>query len=468
MKRFKEAVNFYQKAIDIKPNYAIVFRNLGLVFEALGELQKAKGYYEKAINVQPDDAESYNNLGVVFNEMGELQKAKNCYQQAIKIQPNFVEAHSNLGLKYKALGEREKAIECFEKAVKCGSKKLVHFHYLSELKKKSLDTNLKSMIIEVIKNNNSEKSDIAYGNFLLSKYERKIKNYEKELNYLLKAHLYYFEIKKEKFQTDVDEWLNVIPKIRKLINLSKFNNNITKINEKIKPIFIIGVPRCGSTLVEKIIASGAKYITVGEETTILHNFIHQKISKKESLNFDKENFQKRIIENYKQKGLIQGKSDYTFTDKSLENFFYVNLIKEIFPNAKVINCRRNVLSCIMSIFQNNLTELAWTHDLENIFKYINNYFEIIKTFNKVDSDLIYELEYEKLVNEPEKESKKLMKFCGLPWDKKCLEFYKRKDLISKTTSNVQIRKAIYKHSLEKYLPYKIFLNKYGEKYPWFN
>ena len=72
------------------------------------------------------------------------------------------------------------------------------------------------------------------------------------------------------------------------------------------------------------------------------------------------------------------------------------------------------------------------------------------------------------MNEPENESKKLMKFCGLPWDKKCLEFYKRKDLFSKTTSNVQIRKAIYKHSLEKYLPYKKFLNKYGEKYPWFN
>ena len=81
---------------------------------------------------------------------------------------------------------------------------------------------------------------------------------------------------------------------------------------------------------------------------------------------------------------------------------------------------------------------------------------------------MYELHFEKLVNNPEEESKKLMKFCGLPWDKKCLEFYKRKDLISKTTSNVQIRKAIYKHSLEKYLPYKIFLNKYGGKYPWFN
>ena len=75
---------------------------------------------------------------------------------------------------------------------------------------------------------------------------------------------------------------------------------------------------------------------------------------------------------------------------------------------------------------------------------------------------------EKLVENPKEESKKLMKFCGLPWDEKCLEFYKRKDLISKTASNIQIRKAIYRQSADKYLPYKKLLKKYSTKYSWFN
>ena len=75
---------------------------------------------------------------------------------------------------------------------------------------------------------------------------------------------------------------------------------------------------------------------------------------------------------------------------------------------------------------------------------------------------------EKLVEDPENESKKLMKSCDLPWDKKCLEYYKRKDLISRTTSNLQIRKAIYKHSENRYLPYKPFLDEYGYKYSWYN
>ena len=101
----------------------------------------------------------------------------------------------------------------------------------------------------------------------------------------------------------------------------------------------------------------------------------------------------------------------------------------------------------MSIFQNNLTDLAWTHDFNNIFKYFDNYFEIIENYNESNPNELYQLESEKLSNNPEEESKKLLKFCKLPWDKNCLEFYTRKDLISKTASNVHIREAIYKHSI---------------------
>ena len=135
---------------------------------------------------------------------------------------------------------------------------------------------------------------------------------------------------------------------------------------------------------------------------------------------------------------------------------------------KIINCKRDYASSITSIFKNNLTELAWTHDLENIFKYFNNYLEIIENFNDVYPNFIYDLQFEKLINNSEEESKKLMNFCELPWDKKCLQYYKRKDLISKTASNIQIRKAIYKHSSDKYLPYKKLLNQYGKKYSWFS
>ena len=94
--------------------------------------------------------------------------------------------------------------------------------------------------------------------------------------------------------------------------------------------------------------------------------------------------------------------------------------------------------------------------------------ETIKNLNKRFPNYICEVELKKLSNDPETESKKLMKFCNLRWDKKCLEFYKRKDFISKTTSNIQIRKAIYKHPKQSNIQYKEFLKKYEKKYSWFN
>ena len=117
-------------------------------------------------------------------------------------------------------------------------------------------------------------------------------------------------------------------------------------------------------MVEKIIGSGKKTVFMGEETAILEEYVTAKIMKKQSLNLgDAENIRDEISNIYMKKGLSLEKNDYIFTDKSLNNFFYLKLIKAIFPNAKIINCKRDKLSSIMSIFQNNMTELAWAHDL---------------------------------------------------------------------------------------------------------
>jgi hypothetical protein len=357
------------------------------------------------------------------------------------------------------LGNFKNAISYYERAIKSKPDDLSVFYNLSALKKEVLNSNLANSVEKIINDNKCTNRILAFGHFLLARHVSK-ENFDKEIDYLIKGHKYYFEFKKAQFTRLLNYFLNVLPGISKSINLN--TSNI--INEQIKPIFIIGVPRCGSTLLEKIIASGSKPIPIGEETNLLHKFIMKKTNQPD---FKNEDFKKMVLDKYKQKGLVQEKNDYVFTDKSLENFFYIGLIKQTFPNAKVINCKRNVSSSIMSIMRNNLVEVPWAHSIENIFKYFDIYHQTINYFEKSYPGFIYHQDYEKLVSEPEKESKKLMKFCGLPWDIKCLEFYKRKDLISKTASNTQIREAIYKNSAVKYLPYKPFLNKYGEKYSWY-
>ena len=489
----KGAINYYNKVLEINPNHTNAYYNLGLVFYKLKEMEKAKSYFQKTIDLQPNYTLAFFNLANIYVDLKDFENAVSCYQKATELNPNLIGAHNNLGLVFRVLNDFENAIRCynkvieikpnhagahhnlalaykelgdFDKAIKYEAENAIHYFYLSELKKGILNDVLKDKIEKIIKNDNCTKSNMAYGNFILARYENKIKNFTKELDYLKKGHQCFFDFKKDKFELGIKYCFDDVLQISKGANITKLNNHE---DYDVKPIFIVGVPRCGSTLLEKIIASGKKLIPMGEETSVLENFFTKKVLETQSLNLgNTKTIRSELFEIYKKRGLISKKYEYTFTDKSLNNFFYLDLIKTIYPNVKIVNCKRDYISSIVSIFQNNLTELAWTHDLENIFKYFNNYLEIIENFNDVYPNFIYNLKFEELVNNPEEESKKLMKFCELPWDKTCLEYYKRKDLISKTASNVQIRKAIYKHTSDKYLPYKKLLNKYGNKYSWFN
>jgi tetratricopeptide (TPR) repeat protein len=340
---------------------------------------------------------------------------------------------------YARLGQFQEAAKCLQTALKDKPNDLETFYMLHRLGENVLDSTLKNKIDKIISEDACTKMDLAYGNLLLAKFEQQAGNYKRELDYLLKGHDYFFQSKDTKFNKELKYWFNILPRIEEIISLEKSNEN----NYHLKPIFIIGLPRCGSTLIEKVITSGIKQIAVGEETGIFNFLIHQ-------------GSRTKILEAYRQRNLIQSESDYTFTDKSPENFFYIKFIKDIFPSAKIINCTRDTLSSVMSILQTNLTEIAWAHHLKNISQFFDLYHQKIKHF----SNFTYDLNYEKFINNPETESKKLMEYCNLPWSKRCLEFYKRKDIISDTASDVQIRKEINKRTLDKYLPYKPFIEKH--------
>ncbi len=500
LNELQKAIDYFEKTIEIEPRYALAYSNLGLVYRDLNELQKAIDYFEKAIGIEPNHVGTHNNLGLVYRDLNQLEKAIDCFEKAIQINSNYVAAHSNLGNLLnslgnfkkgrihfekaieiqphnpvahanfggleKALGNFKKAISHFEEATKYGPNSLVYHYQLSLLKNEILDSDLKNKIFEIMNKKNSSNENIAYGNFLLAKYEEKLENYKSEFNYLLKGHEYFLKTKEKKFNKEIS--LKILPNIHKSMMLDKSDNSFEKANDKIKPIFIFGLPRSGSTLVEKIVASSNEYIPMGEETGVIGTYIAERLKSKQSLDFNSVNYKNVLTEMYNQKKLITKDSNYIFTDKSLDNFFYIKLIKKIFPNAKLINCKRDILSNIISIIKSHLIYIPWAHNLEDIFKYFDNYHQIIKSMNELFPNSIYELQYEKLVNDPLIESKKLLEFCNLPWNTKCLEFYKRKDIFSRTASNIEIRRAIYKDATKKYFPYKRFLDKYKNKYHWLN
>jgi tetratricopeptide (TPR) repeat protein len=464
-KDFLSAKKYLEKTVNLQPNFAYAHFTLGNVYAETKEYQSAKKSYQKVIDIRPDFAAAYNNIGLIYRALGDYDNSVASYKKTIEVNKNHAAAYNNLGRALTEMGQFEDAIKAHENALKIEPENLYHYFYLSELNKNYLDIKVVKKVEDILKKSDLTSGNQAFGNFILARDEKNKKNYNKEFDFLLKAHKYYFDTKKEKFELGLKYCFEDVMQIS---NFATINKTKDKKNTKIQPIFIIGVPRSGSTLVEKIIASGKQPISIGEECAVLENFINKKILEKNSPNLGyADTLRIELVDLYNDKKLISEKNNFIFTDKSLNNFFYLDLIKEIFPNAKVINCKRNYLASIMSILQNNLTELAWAHNPENIFRYFDIYFERIEKFKSKFSNFIYDLDFDIFTKNPEAEAKKLMQFCDLPWDKKCLDYYKRKDIISKTTSYQQIRKAVYKHPEERYLPYKEILNKYGKKYLWF-
>ena len=184
-----------KKNLTTEETFALALQN-----HNKNNLRVAENLYKEILKINPNHANAHNNLGIVLEQLGESKKAMICFQKAVQINPNFAHAYYNLGKVFYALNEIQKAINCFEKAIKYKSENLNYYFNLSNLKKEIIDLDLKNMITEIISKNSTSKKNIAYGNYLLAMYERKIKNYEQEINFLIKGHLNYFESKKDKYK----------------------------------------------------------------------------------------------------------------------------------------------------------------------------------------------------------------------------------------------------------------------------
>ena len=301
--------------------------------------------------------------------------------------------------------------------------------------------------------------------------KKKKKNLKNEINYLSKFHKNIFYANKQYNNSSQFYYSEIASKN---FNKVKIIGNCNNIN--FKPIFIIGLPRSGSTLIESILTSGSEKISsFGEchtfNTTIVEEISNVIFTKKFNKNkfkieLDSNAMYEKVLEKYLQISGVNIYQNNKFIDKSLENFFNIELIIKLFPNAKFLHTYRNTTDSIISIYQSMLPELSWAHSIESILKYIDNYFKILKYFKKKYPNIIYDVKLENLTEDTELITKKIFKFCDLIWDNKILDFYKRRDLFSKTLSLNQIRSKVTKYEIDKYKPYQNLLIKYKNNYRW--
>ena len=439
--KLKEAEFCYRKAIKINPDFYKAHFNLGNVMKDLGKLKEAEFYYLKAIEINPDFADAYSNLGNALRDLGNLDKAEIAFRKAIKINPNFAIFHSNLGGILKDLGKLKEAESSCLKAIEINPDYARAYFSISSLKYSNKNKKWKENVFsESILINKSRKDQIdiyfARANVLHNE-----KNYNKSAKNLKLAN----DLKLGINPSNTELILN---KSKSLLFESDKIENIAEDNIKNpQSIFIVGMPRCGSTLLESILSRNNNVDDLGEIEILEELYLESK--KSDQSLFLAKNYWKKIKDSNKNFNIT--------TNKNLFNYQYTGIIAKKIPNAKIIHCFRNPLDNILSLFRAHFAKgIEYSSSLADSAKVYLDQETIMTEYKNRFRTKIYDLNYDSLVTNPEKEIRSLISWIGWQWE----DIYLSPHLNSRsvlTRSNVQVRSPINSKSIDGWKNYKEML-----------
>ena len=440
-KNIKEAINLYLQAIKYFPNDPNFFNKLALIYKRQGKYKEAKELFLNSINIDSNFEFGYINLANLYLDLGKNEKAEEIYKKVLKANPNSEIGNINLGNLLINNGQLKEAEKLFLKAIEINPKSTNAFFQLSKFKKFKHNESFKKDLFnsQLLANQNDiGKINIYFARSNINHLEKKYKESKKNL---ILAN----SIKLETFKSDLERRINLPNSI-----YEKYANNINDLNlnfEKQNHIFIVGMPRSGSTLVESIISLNDDVFDLGESEALPISYNKWIRNQDDYSLFDL--YRKEINAH-----LISSKN---ITDKNLFNYAYLPLILEKIKGSRIIHCYRNPLDNILSIYRANFKGgYSYSSSLIDIASVLNNEKKLMQNYKILFPNHIYSVNYDYLVSNPELEIRKLVNWLNFDWNEKYLSPHLNQRRVS-TTSNLQVRSPINKKSLSGWKNYKDLL-----------
>ena len=449
--QINKSIKFFKKAISLEPKNFAAMNNLANSYKGLFEYKKAEDLYIEIKKKDPTNIKVLNNYANLKKEFNNYHEAINLLLKAIEINEKDVNILTNIAACFQSIGSMDKAKEYALKVLSLEPNN-THIHkFISDMLDYRKDSNHLETMKELLSNNSfkgfapKEKADLY---FALGKAHEDIGDFENSYYFLNQANLNMKQNKNYNF-SHIQKLFDNIFKLFNSLN----ENILEKKKSKKRIIFICGMPRSGTTLVEQIIASHSKVSGAGElqylEKAINENFLNDAKFNKQKIIEEMTNEKNIISERYFDLLNFHNFDTDIITDKAPQNFIWIGFIKFFFPNSKIIHCLRNPKDNCLSIFKNQFSSntMAWSYDQNLVANYYNLYLKMMNYWKLKFNDFIFDASYEKIVTSPESEVKKMLLFCDLNWDPECLNFYQNKKTPVQTASVSQASKPIYKSSI---------------------
>lgn len=481
-----EAAACFEQALALKPDWAEVHSNFGNILEAQGKLDEAAASQECALALKPDLAEAWSNLGNVRQAQGQRSEAIGCYERALALRPDYADAHNNLAKAMLAEDRIEEAVAHYQRAVALKpdsphtynhlgnifkqqgrfNEAMAHYeraiavkpdyaeaHYSRAETKRFQPGDADLAALEALAGRGDLSADQElYIHFALAKALDDSGDYGRAWEHLRRGN----NLKRGRIDYDEMGALDFLKRISRVFDQATFDGFQGAGDPSTLPVFVLGMPRSGSTLIEQILASHPQ-IQAGGELPALEKMTagDQLIRYPEGVSELDGTALRRLAQSYLSAlpALADGK--IRMVDKLPGNFLHIGLIRLMFPNAKIIHSMRDPIDTCVSCYSKLFTfGLYYSYDLAELGRYYRAYNELMAHWRStLPAGAMLDVSYEDVVDDLEGQARRLIDYCGLPWDDRCLNFHRTSRAV-KTASAVQVRKPLFRSSLQRWRHYE--------------
>ncbi len=449
-----EAIHSFRRALQLSPEQPEVLTALGRTYTDIGQLDLAMQCLEKVVQATPDSAEAYCDLGLANRFSGNLPVALDCYRRAAALHPDHVDAIAGEVATLDMLGEVEQAYQRIRRALDQDrwSSSLL-FAYSNVCRHGNSCGEAIALIEEALQRPDCRGRPRTVLLFGLGKLYDACKEYDRAFRAYAEANqsmnLVYDPAQNSRF-------------INQVINAFT-GDRVAPVADSaagVGPIFIVGMPRSGTTLVEQILAGHPNVCAAGELPWIsnLVASLPQRVGSRkpfpECLDAVRPCHLDAMTTEYRNKIAVAGRTARFVTDKMPHNFPYLGLIRKLFPRAPIVHCIRDPMDTCLSIyFQYFDSRIPYAYSLTHIGRYFRDYVRVMRHWQAALKPAIIPVSYAELVERPEPTARALLAAVGLEWDPGCLEFAGRRNVVL-TASYDQVRQPLYKKSVGRWRHYE--------------